>query len=101
MASPGRTVKFGVYDQLQRAHDKQWAIDQLRRTDDRRMVHGSIAWMTREARRLRYLGVRKDDAWWQLRVAAINLRKLGEVVSPGDVLSGVFLCRQPNLAKGQ
>jgi len=35
----------------------------LRRTDDRRMVHGSIAWMTREARRLRYLGVRKNDAW--------------------------------------
>jgi hypothetical protein len=40
------------------------------------MVERSIAWMTRGVRRLRYFGVTKNDAWWQLRAAAINLRKL-------------------------
>ncbi len=39
----------------------------------------SIAWMTRGARRLRYLGTTKNNAWWQLRAAAINLRKLTQL----------------------
>jgi len=81
-ASQGRIVKLGIHDQLQWAHRKRWATDQPLRADYRRhrpMVERSIAWMTRGARRLRYVGVRKNDAWWQLRAAAINLRKLTQL----------------------
>lgn len=35
--------------------------------------------MTRGARRLRYLGVTKNNDWWQLRAAAINLRKITQL----------------------
>ena len=40
------------------------------------MVERSIAWLTRGARRLRYRGVAKNNAWWTLRAGAINLRTL-------------------------
>ncbi len=40
------------------------------------MVERSLAWLTCGNRRLRYRGVAKNDAWWHLRVAAINLRRL-------------------------
>jgi hypothetical protein len=66
-ASQGRIVKLGVHDELQRAHRIRWGTDQLLRTDYRRhrpMVERSIAWMTRGARRLRYIGTTKNDAWY-------------------------------------
>jgi len=78
-ASQGRIVKLGIHDKLQRAHRARWTTDLPLRADYRRhrpMVERSIAWMTRGARRLRYIGTTKNDAWWQLRAAAINLRKL-------------------------
>jgi hypothetical protein len=81
-ASQGRTIKIGVHDRLQRAHRARWATDPALRAEYRRhrpMVERSIAWMTRGARRLRYLGTAKNDAWWQLRAAAINLRKLTQL----------------------
>lgn len=81
-ASQGRIVKLGVHDQLRRAHRKRWSADELLRADYRRhrpMVERTIAWMTRGARRLRYLGVTKNNAWWQLRAAAINLRKITQL----------------------
>jgi len=81
-ASQGRTVKLGIHDKLQRAHRKRWATNLPLRADYRRhrpMVERSIAWMTRGARRLRYIGTTKNDAWWQLRAAAINLRKLTQL----------------------
>ena len=40
------------------------------------MVERSLAWLTRGHRRVPYRGVAKNDAWWHLRVAAINLRRL-------------------------
>jgi hypothetical protein len=40
------------------------------------MVERSLAWMTRGARRVPYRGVATNDAWWHLRAAAINLRRL-------------------------
>ena len=40
------------------------------------MVERSIAWLTRGARKLRYRGVTKNDAWLKLRVSGINLRQL-------------------------
>lgn len=81
-ASQGRTVKLGIHDKLQRSNLARWAADLPLRADYRRhrpMVERSIAWMTGGARRLRYLGTTKNDAWWQLRAAAINLRKLTQL----------------------
>jgi hypothetical protein len=40
------------------------------------MVERSRAWITRGNRRLRYHGTAKNNAWLQLRVGAINLRRL-------------------------
>jgi hypothetical protein len=40
------------------------------------MVERSLAWLTRGARRVPYRGVVKNDAWWHLRAAAVNLRRL-------------------------
>ena len=40
------------------------------------MVERSIAWLTRDHRRVPYRGVIKNDAWLHLRVAAIDLRRL-------------------------
>lgn len=42
----------------------------------RPMVERSIAWLTRGNRKLRYRGIRKNNAWLHLRVAAINLQRL-------------------------
>ena len=81
-ASQGRIVKLGIHDRLQRAHRARWANDLPLRADYRRhrpMVERTIAWMTRGARRLRYLGVTKNNDWWQLRAAAINLRKITQL----------------------
>lgn len=35
-----------------------------------------LAWLTRGHRRVPDRGVAKNDAWWHLRVAAINLNRL-------------------------
>jgi hypothetical protein len=40
------------------------------------MVERSLAWITRGARKLRYRGTMKNDAWLKLRVAGINLKRL-------------------------
>jgi len=42
----------------------------------RPMVERSIAWLTRKARRVPYRGAEKNDAWLEIRVAAINLKRL-------------------------
>ncbi|MET4095579.1 transposase [Arthrobacter sp. UYCu712] len=40
------------------------------------MVERSIAWLVKANRRLRYRGTTKNHAWWQLRTAAVNLKRL-------------------------
>lgn len=40
------------------------------------MVERSIAWPTRDHRRLPYRGTAKNDAWLHVPVGAINLRHL-------------------------
>lgn len=43
----------------------------------RPMAERSIAWLVQKGnRRLRYRGIEKNDAWLQLRVATLNLRRL-------------------------
>jgi IS5 family transposase len=66
------------HDGLQRAH-RTYAADPAFQAAYRRhrpMVERSIAWLTRGARRVPYRGVAKNDAWWHLRAAAVNLRRL-------------------------
>jgi len=41
------------------------------------MAERSIAWLVAKGnRRLRYRGIERNDAWLQVRVAALNLRRL-------------------------
>jgi len=78
-AAAGRSVTVNVHDQLLRAHRARWNTDSQMRADykkHRPMVERSIAWLTRGARRLRYRGVTKNDAWLKLRASGINLRQL-------------------------
>jgi hypothetical protein len=43
----------------------------------RPMVERSIAWLVADGcRRVRYRGVDRNDVWWSVRVAAVNLRRL-------------------------
>ena len=41
------------------------------------MVERSIAWLVADGcRRVPYRGIARNDQWWSLRVAAVNLRRL-------------------------
>jgi hypothetical protein len=41
------------------------------------MVERSIAWLVADGcRRVPYRGIERNDGWWSLRVAAVNLRRL-------------------------
>jgi len=43
----------------------------------RPMVERSIAWLVADGcRRVAYRGIGRNDLWWSLRVAAVNLRRL-------------------------
>ena len=43
----------------------------------RPMVERSIAWLVAHGcRRVPYRGIARNDQWWSLRVAAVNLRRL-------------------------
>jgi hypothetical protein len=43
----------------------------------RPMVERSLAWLLADGgRRVPYRGIQRNDAWWLLRVAAVNLRRL-------------------------
>ena len=43
----------------------------------RPMVERSLAWLVADGcRRAPYRGIDRNDLWWSLRVAAVNLRRL-------------------------
>lgn len=74
----GRLVKLSEFERVRRDHReraKQPDFRQVYRAK-RPLVERSIAWLTRGNRRLRYLGVIKNNAWLHHRVAALNLRRL-------------------------
>ena len=75
----GRSVTVNVHHQLQRAHRARWRHDEQLRADyraHRPMIERTIAWITTRFRKVRYLGVTKNDAALQLRATAVNLRQL-------------------------
>ena len=57
----------------------------------RPMAERSIAWLVQKGnRRLRYRGIERNDAWLQVRVAALNLRRL---LALGLVFDGGWVLR--------
>jgi hypothetical protein len=74
----GRTVLIGEHDALQRMHRARASSEDFQAAYRRHrpMVERTIAWLTRDHRRVPYRGAAKNDAWLHLRAAAINLRRL-------------------------
>ncbi|QCB95624.1 IS1182 family transposase [Arthrobacter sp. PAMC25564] len=78
-AAGGRKIELHPDHELMRAH-RAAARNEDFQSDykqHRPMVERSIAWLTAgNNRRLRYLGVAKNDAWFRLRAGAVNLKRL-------------------------
>lgn len=74
----GRKMSLHPQQQVQREHRTaaQDPAFQAVYRQHRPMVERSIAWMTRDARRVPYRGVVKNHAWWTLRAASVNLKRL-------------------------
>lgn len=77
-AAAGRKLTLSAYEPLHRAarshaRDPEW---QAEYRQHRPMVERSIAWLTRNNRKVRYRGVAKNDHWLHHRAAALNLRRL-------------------------
>jgi IS5 family transposase len=77
-AVSGRKLTLTTYEPLLRAargqaRDPEW---QAEYRQHRPMVERSIAWLTRNNRKVRYRGITKNDQWLHHRAAALNLRRL-------------------------
>jgi len=77
-AVSGRKLTLSVYEPVLRAaraqaRDSEW---QAEYRTHRPMVERSIAWLTRNNRKVRYRGIAKNDHWLHHRAAALNLRRL-------------------------
>jgi len=77
-AARGRKIELHPEHALMREHRAAARDDgfQADYTRHRPMVERSIAWLVKDNRRLRYRGATKNHAWWQLRIAAVNLKRL-------------------------
>ena len=77
-AKTGRKLVIQPHDRLRREHRVNAQDPQFQRVyrQHRPMVERSLAWMTRGARRVPYRGVVKNNAWWVVRAAGINLKRL-------------------------
>jgi hypothetical protein len=78
-AKDGRTIQVHPHEEELRAARRHAMTrsfaDSYRRW--RPMVERSIAWLVADGcRRVPYRGIQRNDLWWSVRVAAINLRRL-------------------------
>jgi hypothetical protein len=78
-AKDGRTIRVHPHeDELRAARRRAMTrsfADSYRRW--RPMVERSIAWLVADGcRRVPYRGIERNDLWWSVRVAAVNLRRL-------------------------
>lgn len=77
----GRYVTVGAFDRVLRRQrefaDSQWF--QARYQVSRPGVERTMADMTRKGRRMRFVGVVKNDWWWKVRAAAVNIRQLASL----------------------
>ena len=78
-ASGGRTIHVHPHEDELRAA-RRCATTRAFQDSYRRwrpMVERSIAWLVADGcRRVPYRGIGRNDLWWSLRVAAVNLRRL-------------------------
>jgi IS5 family transposase len=78
-AKRGRTIKIHPYEEELRAARRR-AVTRSFQQSYRRwrpMVERSLAWLVADGcRRVPYRGIDRNDQWWSLRVAAVNLRRL-------------------------
>jgi Transposase DDE domain/Transposase domain (DUF772) len=78
-AKQGRTIRLHPHEDELRAARRQ-AVTRTFQQSYRRwrpMVERSLAWLVADGcRRVPYRGVERNDLWWSLRVAAVNLRRL-------------------------
>jgi IS5 family transposase len=78
-AKRGRTIHLHPHEDELRAA-RRHAVTRTFQHSYRRwrpMVERSIAWLVANGcRRVPYRGIQRNDLWWSLRVAAVNLRRL-------------------------
>ena len=78
-AKDGRTIRIHPHEDELRAARRR-AVTRSFQQSYRRwrpMVERSIAWLVADGcRRVPYRGVERNQVWWSLRVAAVNLRRL-------------------------
>jgi Transposase DDE domain/Transposase domain (DUF772) len=78
-AKQGRTIRLHRHEDELRAARRQAVTRafQQRYRRWRPMVERSLAWLVADGcRRVPYRGIDRNDLWWSLRVAAVNLRRL-------------------------
>jgi hypothetical protein len=78
-AKAGRTIRVHPHEDELRAARRR-AVTRSFQHSYRRwrpMVERSLAWLVADGcRRVPYRGIERNDLWWSLRVAAVNLRRL-------------------------
>jgi IS5 family transposase len=78
-ARRGRTIQLHPHEDELRAARRQATTRSFQHSYRRwrPMVERSIAWLVADGcRRVPYRGIDRNDLWWSLRVAAVNLRRL-------------------------
>jgi hypothetical protein len=78
-AKGGRTIRLHPYEDELRAARRRSMTRSFQESYRRwrPMVERSIAWLVADGcRRVPYRGIERNEAWWSLRVAAVNLRRL-------------------------
>jgi hypothetical protein len=78
-AKQGRTIRLHPHEDELRAARRRATTRSFQQSYRRwrPMVERSLAWLVADGcRRVPYRGVQRNDLWWSLRVAAVNLRRL-------------------------
>jgi IS5 family transposase len=78
-AKGGRTIHLHAQEDELRAARRRATTRSFQQSYRRwrPMVERSIAWLVADGcRRVPYRGIERNEAWWSLRVAAVNLRRL-------------------------